>query len=188
MNLYATLALSLALSMDAFAASVCKGASLFNPSLREAIRTGFIFGIIEAITRIIGWSLGLLASRYIIKWNHWIAFSLLFILGSQMIYQSYHHAKNNSKPQPIHCHNSFTFITTALATSLDAMAIIGVSLAFLQINIIHTAIAIGLMTMIMATLGILLGRYIGPLLVKNAEMIGGVTLIIIGFSIVYQNI
>ncbi|CAA2930091.1 putative manganese efflux pump MntP [Arsenophonus endosymbiont of Bemisia tabaci Q2] len=47
MNLYATLALSLALSMDAFAASVCKGASLFNPSLREAIRTGFIFGIIE---------------------------------------------------------------------------------------------------------------------------------------------
>lgn len=187
MNLYATLALSLALSMDAFAASVCKGASLFNPSLREAIRTGFIFGIIEAITPIIGWSLGLLASQYIIKWNHWIAFSLLFMLGSQMIYQSYHHAKNNSKPQPIHCHNSFTLITTALATSLDAMAI-GVSLAFLQINIIHTAMAIGLMTMIMATLGILLGRYIGPLLGKKAEMIGGATLIIIGFSIVYQNI
>lgn len=66
MNLYATLALSLALSMDAFAASVCKGASLFNPSLSEAIRTGFIFGIIEAITPIIGWSLGLLASQYIL--------------------------------------------------------------------------------------------------------------------------
>ncbi|SPP31122.1 putative manganese efflux pump MntP [Arsenophonus endosymbiont of Aleurodicus floccissimus] len=133
MNLYATLALSLTLSMDAFDASVCKGASLFNPSLREALRTGFIFGI----TPIIGWSLGLLVSQYIIKWNHWIVFSLLFMLGIQMIYKNYHHAKNNSKPQPIHCHNSFTLITTALATSLDVMAI-GVSLAFLQINIIHT--------------------------------------------------
>jgi manganese efflux pump family protein len=65
---------------------------------------------------------------------------------------------------------------------------IGVSLAFLQINIIHTAMTIGLMTMIMATLGILLGRYIGPLLGKTAEIIGGVTLIIIGFSIIYQHI
>ncbi|WGO82549.1 manganese efflux pump MntP [Arsenophonus apicola] len=187
MNLYATLALSLALSMDAFAASVCKGATLFNPSLREAIRTGFIFGIIEAITPIIGWSLGLFASQYVIKWNHWIAFALLFILGMQMIYQSYHRAKNNNKPTLIHYHNSFTLITTALATSLDAMAI-GVSLAFLQINIIHTAMTIGLMTMIMATLGILLDLYIGPLLGKTAEIIGGVTLIIIGFSIIYQHI
>jgi len=67
MNLYTTLALSLALSMDAFAASVCKGASLFNPSLREAIRTGFIFGIMEAITPIIGWSLGLLASQLLLS-------------------------------------------------------------------------------------------------------------------------
>ncbi len=83
MNLYATLALPLALSIDAFAASVCKSASLFKPSLREAIRTGFIFGIIEAITPTIGWSLGLLASQYIIKWDHWIAFSLLFMLGTK---------------------------------------------------------------------------------------------------------
>jgi len=74
------------------------------------------------------------------------------MLGSQMIYQSYHHAKNNSKPQPIHCHNSFTLITTALATSLDAMAIYW--------SIIR----------------------------KKAEMIGVFTLIIIVFSIVYQNI
>ncbi|WGL94109.1 manganese efflux pump MntP [Arsenophonus nasoniae] len=187
MNLYATLALSLALSMDAFAVSVCKGATLFNPSLREAIRTGLIFGIIEAITPIIGWCLGLLASQYVIKLNHWIAFGLLFILGSQMIYQSYHRAKNNNKSPLIHYHNSFTLITTAIATSLDAMAI-GVSLAFLQINIIHTAMTIALMAMIMATLGILLGRYIGPLLGKTAEMMGGVTLIMIGFSIIYQHI
>lgn len=170
-----------------FAVSVCKGATLFNPSLREAIRTDLIFGVIEAITPIIGWCLGLLASQYVIKWNHWIAFGLLFILGSQMIYQSYHRAKNNNKSPLIHYHNSFTLISTAIATSLDAMAI-GVSLAFLQINIIHTAMTIGLMTMIMATLGILLGRYIGPLLGKTAEMMGGVTLIMIGFSIIYQHI
>ena len=75
--------------MDAFAASICKDATLLNSSLRETIRTGFIFGIIEAITPIVSWSLELLASQYVIKWNHWIAFSLLLILDVRMIHQSY---------------------------------------------------------------------------------------------------
>ncbi|MFV9997172.1 MAG: manganese efflux pump MntP family protein [Arsenophonus endosymbiont of Dermacentor nuttalli] len=186
MSLYATLVLSLALSMDAFAASICKDTTLLNSSLRETIRTGFIFGIIEAITPIVSWSLELLASQYVIKWNHWIAFSLLLILDVRMIHQSYQHAKNNNNLS-IHHHNSLTIIIPALATSLNAMAI-GVSLALLKINIIHTTITIGLMTTIMATLGILLGRYIGPLLGKKAHMIDGIILIIIGFSIIYEHI
>ncbi len=77
-------------------------------------------------------------------------------------------------------------VTTAIATSLDAMAI-GVGLAFLQVDIVHTAMAIGLATMIMATLGMLIGRYIGPLLGKRAEIIGGIVLIGIGFNILYEH-
>ena len=76
MSFYATLVLALALSMDAFAVAVCKGATLHKPPLREALRTGFIFGVIEALTPLIGWAIGIYASRYVMEWDHWIAFAL----------------------------------------------------------------------------------------------------------------
>ena len=85
MNLSATLILAFGMSMDAFAASIGKGASLHQPRFREAIRTGLIFGVVEAITPLIGWAIGLFASQYIMEWDHWVAFSLLFILGMRMI-------------------------------------------------------------------------------------------------------
>ncbi|OWO80290.1 hypothetical protein B5C26_18555 [Photorhabdus luminescens] len=186
MNMYATLILALALSMDAFAAAICKGASLHRPHFREAIRTGLIFGLIEACTPLIGWSIGLYASQYVMEWDHWIAFALLFILGCRMITESF--KKNQEKKCESPCrHNSIVLITTAIATSLDAMAV-GIGLAFLQVNIVHTAMAIGMMTMIMATLGMLIGRYIGPLLGKRAELIGGLILIAIGFNILFEHL
>ena len=78
-------------------------------------------------------------------------------------------------------------VATGIATSLDAMAI-GVGLAFLQVDIVHTAMTIGMMTMIMATLGMLIGRYIGPVLGKKAEIIGGMVLIAIGFNILFEHL
>ncbi|MEQ2024556.1 manganese efflux pump MntP [Xenorhabdus szentirmaii] len=192
MNLHATLILALALSMDAFAAAVGKGASLQKPNFREAIRTGFIFGLIEALTPLIGWSLGLYASQYIMEWDHWVAFSLLVILGGRMISESFQHEpETTDKTTPQHHgskrHSSMSLILTAIATSLDAMAI-GIGLAFLQVDILHTAMTIGLTTMIMATFGMLIGRYIGPLLGKKAEMVGGLVLIAIGFNILFEHL
>ncbi|EST58504.1 manganese efflux pump MntP [Proteus hauseri] len=188
MSFYATIILALALSMDAFAVAVCKGATLHKPRFREALRTGFIFGIIEASTPVIGWALGLYTSQYIIQWDHWVAFGLLFVLGSRMIYQSLKRDDEcpceEEAPQR---HGSLSLIATGIATSLDAMAI-GVGLAFLQVNIVHTAMTIGMMTMIMATLGMLIGRYIGPVLGKKAEIIGGIVLIAIGFNIVFEHL
>lgn len=174
--------------MDAFAVAVCKGATLHKPRFREALRTGFIFGIIEASTPVIGWALGLYTSQYIIQWDHWVAFGLLFVLGSRMIYQSVKRGDEcpceENAPQR---HGSLSLIATGIATSLDAMAI-GVGLAFLQVNIVHTAMTIGMMTMIMATLGMLIGRYVGPVLGKKAEIIGGIVLIAIGFNIVFEHL
>ncbi|CAM3932341.1 manganese efflux pump MntP [Xenorhabdus thuongxuanensis] len=187
MNLYATLILALALSMDAFAAAVGKGAALHRPHFREAIRTGIIFGLVEACTPLIGWSLGLYASQYIMEWDHWIAFFLLLILGCRMIVDSFKHEPEISCQTTPKRHSSAALVLTAIATSLDAMAI-GVGLAFLQVDIFHTAMTIGLMTMIMATLGMLIGRYIGPLLGKRAELIGGVVLIAIGFNILFEHL
>ncbi|HBO22906.1 MAG TPA: manganese efflux pump MntP [Providencia sp.] len=186
MSFYATLILALALSMDAFAVAICKGSVLHKPHFKEIIRTGFIFGLIEAITPIIGWGIGILASQYVIRWDHWIAFSLLFVLGARMIWQSYKKKDDECCTKPS-SNSSSSLILSAIATSLDAMAI-GLGLAFLQVDIVHTAMTIGLMTMIMATIGMMIGRYVGPILGKKAEIIGGLVLIGIGFNILFEHL
>lgn len=185
MNFSATLILAFGMSMDAFAASVGKGAILHKPHFREAFRTGLIFGCIEAITPLIGWGLGLVAGQYISEWDHWVAFTLLFVLGCRMIIEGFKKPEENAPK--IRSHSFWILAATAFATSLDAMAV-GVGLALLQVNIIHTAMAIGLATMIMATLGMMLGRFIGPLLGKRAEIIGGIILIAIGANILVEHV
>jgi putative Mn2+ efflux pump MntP len=84
MNIASTLLLAFAMSTDAFAAAVGKGATLRRPRIREALRTGLIFGVIEAITPLVGWVLGKAAAPHVASWDHWIAFSLLFVLGAHM--------------------------------------------------------------------------------------------------------
>ncbi|MBW7983183.1 manganese efflux pump MntP [Enterobacillus tribolii] len=185
MNFSATMILAFGMSMDAFAASISKGAVLHKPRFREAFRTGLIFGVVEAITPLIGWGIGLLASQYVMEWDHWIAFTLLFVLGARMIYEG---LKGREDDAPaIRRHGFWLLVTTAVATSLDAMAV-GVGLAFLQVNILHTALAIGFATMLMATVGMMIGRFIGPLLGKRAEILGGLVLIGIGCLILSEHL
>ncbi|MBP2166961.1 putative Mn2+ efflux pump MntP [Erwinia toletana] len=185
MNISATLILALGMSMDAFAASVGKGAALHKPRFSEALRTGLIFGVIEAITPLIGWGLGQLASQYVVRWDHWIAFVLLAFLGGRMVLEGLRGAKLDCAP--VYRHGFWLLVMTAVATSLDAMAI-GVSLAFLQVNIIQTALMIGAATLVMSTTGIMVGRFIGPMLGKRAEILGGVVLIGIGCNILYSSL
>lgn len=186
MNLYATLILAFGMSMDAFAAALGKGASLHRPGLKEALRTGLIFGAIEALTPLVGWAIGLAASQYVMAWDHWVAFILLLILGGRMIMEGVR--KKECAPENAPCRHGFwLLVCTAIATSLDAMAV-GVGLAFLQVNIVITALAIGASTMIMATAGILLGRFIGPVMGRWAEIFGGVVLIGIGTSILIEHL
>lgn len=185
MNLYATLILAFGMSMDAFAAAIGKGASLHRPSVKEAIRTGLIFGVIEALTPLIGWAVGIVASRYVMAWDHWVAFTLLFVLGARMIVEGFR--KKEASEEAPDRHGFWLLATTAVATSLDAMAV-GVGLAFLQVNIITTALAIGASTMVMASVGILLGRFLGPVMGKWAEIFGGVVLIGIGTSILVEHL
>ncbi len=185
MNLSATLLLAFGMSMDAFAASIGKGASLHQPRFREALRTGLIFGVIETLTPLIGWAIGLLASQFVLEWNHWIAFSLLFILGMRMIVEGVRNRPDEE--EKVKRHGFWILVATAIATSLDAMAV-GVGLAFLQVNIVATALAIGCATLIMSTLGMMVGRFIGPLLGKRAEILGGVVLIGIGVNILLEHL
>ncbi len=185
MNLSATLLLAFGMSMDAFAASIGKGASLHKPRFSEALRTGLIFGAIETLTPLIGWCLGLLASQVVLEWNHWIAFVLLVFLGGRMFIEGLRGGDAEDAPK-LQRHGFWLLVTTAIATSLDAMAV-GVGLAFLKVNIIETALAIGCATLIMSTLGMMVGRFIGPMLGKRAEILGGLVLIGIGCQILYSH-
>ncbi|HEE4829309.1 TPA: manganese efflux pump MntP [Klebsiella pneumoniae] len=185
MNLSATILLAFGMSMDAFAASIGKGATLHKPKFSEAVRTGLIFGAIETLTPLVGWGLGMLASQFILEWNHWIAFILLVFLGGRMIVEGFRGDSDEACEAP-HRHGFWLLVTTAFATSLDAMAV-GVGLAFLQVNIVTTALAIGCATFIMSTLGMMVGRFIGPLLGKRAEILGGIVLIGIGSEILWSH-
>ncbi|MGL3817070.1 manganese efflux pump MntP [Klebsiella pneumoniae] len=185
MNLSATILLAFGMSMDAFAASIGKGATLHKPKFSEALRTGLIFGAVETLTPLIGWGLGMLASQFILEWNHWIAFILLVFLGGRMIVEGFRGDSDEACEAP-HRHGFWLLVTTAFATSLDAMAV-GVGLAFLQVSIVTTALAIGCATFIMSTLGMMVGRFIGPLLGKRAEILGGIVLIGIGSEILWSH-
>ncbi len=185
MNIISTALLALAMSTDAFAAAIGKGAALKRPKLSEALRTGLIFGVIETITPLIGWLIGKGASTYVVAWDHWIAFTLLVILGIHMIYAGFKESES-AEEKPNH-HTFIVLAITAFATSIDAMAV-GVGLAFIDVNIFVTAAAIGFATFTMVTLGVMLGRVMGMVVGKRAEILGGIILVGIGCYILYEHL
>jgi putative Mn2+ efflux pump MntP len=148
-NFIAVVLLALAMSTDAFAAAVGKGTALQNPRWREALRTGLIFGCIEAMTPIVGWALGNLAADYVQAWDHWIAFTLLLVLGGRMVIAAFR-ARDDDTPEKPSTHGFWILALTGFATSIDAMAV-GVGLAFLDVDIFPIAAAIGFATFVMVT-------------------------------------
>lgn len=180
--------LGIAMSTDAFAAAVGKGAAMDKPRFPEALRAGVIFGTIEGLTPVIGWVLGLAAAKYITAWDHWIAFTVLGLLGLHMIYAGLKPEREGGAIDATkRRHGFWSLAATGLATSIDAMAV-GVGLAFLDVNIGVVALVIGLTTLVMVTLGIMLGRILGSLAGKRAEIIGGFMLIAIGAAILYEHL
>lgn len=186
MNFLSITLLALAMSTDAFAAAVSKGTALQNPRWREALRTGAIFGTIEAVTPVIGWGLGLTAASYVQTWDHWIAFVLLGGLGLRMIYAGLQ-APDAQEPDKPTRHSFWLLAATGFATSIDAMAV-GAGLAFLKVSILPIAAAIGFATFVMVTLGVMVGRALGAVAGKRAEIFGGMVLAGIGATILFQHL
>lgn len=186
MNFASTALLALAMSTDAFAAAVGKGTALKKPRWSEALRTGAIFGVIEAITPLIGWALGYAAAGYVKAFDHWIAFVLLGLLGARMVYGALKRPDDAEEEKPAR-HGFWLLALTGFATSIDAMAV-GVGLAFLNVNILPVAAAIGFATFVMVTVGVMVGRLLGGIAGRWAEAIGGVVLIGIGAVILYEHL
>jgi len=179
------LMLGIAMSTDAFAAAVGKGAAMHRPRLRDALRAGLIFGTIEAVTPVIGWALGSAASAYVTAWDHWIAFVLLVLLGLRMIHAGLR--ADDGDDGGVRRHGFWALAATGFATSIDALAV-GVGLAFLDVNILAVAATIGLTTLVMVTAGILLGRVLGAMAGRRAEVAGGLLLCAIGSVILVEHL
>lgn len=175
--------LAISMSVDAFAVSVGRGAAIGRPPVREALRTGLVFGLVEALTPLIGWAAGFAASRYVEAVDHWIAFALLAGVGLHMIHATF---RKDDEAAPAG-RSLAVLIATAIGTSLDAMAV-GVSLAFLDVNIVVVAIAIGLATFVMSSGGMLIGRLIGERFGKVAEAVAGVALCGLGVFILFEHL
>lgn len=175
------------MSADAFAASIAKGAKeakLHKPRISDALKVGAIFGVVEATTTLLGWLLGITASDFIVSVDHWIAFLLLGGVGSHMIIES---VSTKRKGNTSHNPSFYKLLFVAIGTSIDSMAV-GITLAFLDINIWIAAMAIGLATFSMSTIGTMTGHLLGAKAGKLAECIGGIALITIGTSILFEHL
>ena len=179
--------LAFSMSADACAAAMARGAST-RPNWSTAIKSGAVFGIIEAITPILGWAAGLAASAYIAAVDHWVAFILLGVVGGKMALEAVSRlggagAEEEEAPRK---NGLLSLVLTALATSIDAAAV-GVTLALVNVNIVAVALAIGATTFILATAGLMIGRSFGARFGPVVELIGGLGLVAIGTGILLEH-
>ena len=182
MNLWELLLIAVGLSMDAFAVSVCKGLSVRKLQVKHALITGLYFGGFQALMPLIGYFLGTQFQSLITDIDHWIAFVLLALIGFNMVRESFGESERLDA--------SFRFKTMlplAVATSIDALAV-GVTFAFLQVQIIPAVSFIGIITFVFSAAGIKIGNVFGAKYKSKAELLGGVVLILMGIKILLEHL
>ncbi len=184
MGIAELLLLAIGLSMDAFAVSVCKGLSTKQLKLRHMFICGAWFGSFQALMPLIGYFLGAAFERYINRFDHWVAFILLVLIGGNMIRESFDKETENTDA-------SFGFKTMfvmAVATSIDALAV-GVTFAILPDVKIGFAISfIGIITFILSAIGVKVGNVFGAKYKNKAELTGGIILVLIGLKILLEHL
>ena len=131
---------------------------------------------------VLGWLAGNTIVEFISDYDHWLAFGLLGLIGGRMIWESFH--SEDSKSTDVT--KGFMLLTLSIATSIDALAV-GLSFAFLKINIVMATVTIGITAFLITIIGLLLGKKVGGLVGKRAECIGGVILIGIGIKILLEH-
>lgn len=186
MNFISLVLLGVGLAMDASAVSIAKGMTMKKKDvLRYAIILGFFFGLFQALMPLIGWWVGSYFQSFIASIDHWIAFLLLGAIGINMIRESVQHKEEEESC----CLNLTlkTILILSIATSIDALAV-GISFAFLQVNIINAIIIIGLTTFILSFISVYIGNKLGGLLEKYAGLLGGCILICIGCKILLEHL
>ncbi|KAF0123989.1 MAG: hypothetical protein FD154_2536 [Elusimicrobia bacterium] len=175
--------IALGLSMDAFAVSVASGATMKRLHLPHALKMGLFFGAFQALMPIVGWAAGLGMKSFISGWDHWIAFTLLSVVGGKMLYESFKIKEEEECGGTKTCpFDTGTLTVLAIATSIDALAV-GLTFSFLQVSIIAPALLIGLVTFLMSAAGVKIGTTGGHFFEHKMEAAGGLILIGIGLKI-----
>lgn len=182
MSIWDLFILAVGLSMDAFAVSVCKGLSLGKIKPKHMCIAGAWFGGFQALMPLIGYFLGSFFAEMIEKYDHWVAFVLLAIIGGNMIKESFGKDEKVDSSMDVK-----SMLLLAIATSIDALAV-GVTFAFLQVQIIPAVSFIGVITFIFSAVGVKIGSLFGTKYKSKAELFGGIVLVLIGIKILLEGI
>lgn len=183
MEIIELILLSVGLGMDAFAVSICKGISMKKMDWKKACIIGLYFGGFQAIMPVIGYFLGSTFESFITNFDHWVAFILLAIIGGNMIKESFSKESENISSDV----GFKTMIILAIATSIDALAV-GITFAFLKVNLILAISLIGIITFILSIIGTKVGNRFGDKYENKAEFIGGIILILLGLKILLEHL
>ncbi|MCL2628529.1 MAG: manganese efflux pump MntP family protein [Oscillospiraceae bacterium] len=184
MNLFVLIALAVGLSMDAFAVSICLGLSTAKTTLRKALIAGLYFGVFQAVMPLIGFFVASRFADIIIAYDHWIAFALLSFLGGKMIFGSLSSEEQAEKENSL---RPKQMLPLAIATSIDALAV-GVSFAFLHVDIVLAVLLIGITTFLVSMAGVKIGSVFGTRFKSKAELVGGVILVLTGVNILLDHL
>lgn len=178
--------IALGLSADCFAVSLAGSVSLRRLPGALVLRVALAFGIFQAGMTLLGWLAGSSVMDWISPYDHWVAFGLLAVIGGRMLWESFH--ENEAEERRAARIASWpVLLVLAVATSIDALAV-GLSFAFLQVNIAGASLTIGLVAFAVTIIGLFLGRRVGALVGKRAEIVGGLVLIAIGLRILLAHL
>lgn len=183
MSLFTLFVTAVGLSMDAFAVSICKGLAMKKLSWKKALIIGLWFGGFQALMPTIGYLLGTKFESYVTAIDHWIAFVLLALIGANMIKE----ALSKEEGETNDSIDIKTMFLLAVATSIDALAV-GVTYAFLQVQIVLAVTFIGVITFSLSVAGVKIGNVFGLKYKSKAEITGGVILILMGTKILLEHL
>jgi len=182
MQLYELFIIAVSLSMDAFAVSVCKGLSAGRPRLGHCLTCGGWFGGFQALMPLLGWLLGVRFQSAIVSIDHWVAFFLLALIGFNMVRES----RSGEAEELDSSFSVRAMLPLAVATSVDALAV-GVTFAFLQVDIVPAVAFIGVTTFLLSALGVKVGAVFGGRFKSKAELAGGLILMGMGVKILVEH-
>ena len=183
MSTYELFIIAVGLSMDALAVAICKGLSMAKMSWRKGIIVGLWFGGFQALMPLIGYLLGAQFESKITAFDHWIAFILLGLIGGNMIREGVSGDEEKTDDSV----SIKSMLPLAIATSIDALAV-GVTFAFLRVNIVYAVSFIGVITFLLSTDGVKVGNVFGARYKSKAEIAGGVILILMGLKILIEHL
>lgn len=172
------------LSMDAFAVSVCKGLAMPRMRWQQGAAIAISFGFFQAMMPLLGWLLGRQFESYITSVDHWIAFALLGMIGGKMVWDAFHEEEETGVQERFSWRE---LLVLSVATSIDAMAV-GITFAFLQVNILPAVTLIGCTTCAFSLAGVWIGHKFGGAFKNKATFAGGVILCLIGLKILLEHL